>query len=64
MLFSILKVLVLLVIIIVPLLPQQNKKKIEPQTALKINTDTTDSLYAVNENGVIEKVHRISLTDH
>lgn len=64
MLFSILKVLALLAIIIVPLWSRKNKKKIKPKSALKNNTDTTGSLYAVNENGALEKVHRISLTDH
>lgn len=62
MLFIILKIAALLGVIIIPLIPRKRKKRSKPE--FKINSNTADPSYAVDENGRLEKIHRTSLTDH
>ena len=55
MLIEFLGVVLLLALIIMPLVPRKAKPK--PASALKVNTDTHDAEYAINENGKLERIH-------
>ena len=56
MLLAILKIVVLLMIIIIPLRPKKKKRKHNPKIILENHSNTHDSHYAINENGVIEEI--------
>ncbi|TFF37119.1 hypothetical protein [Mucilaginibacter psychrotolerans] len=55
MLIEFLGVVLLLALIVIPLMPRKAKPK--PVTELKVNTDTHDAEYAINENGKLERIH-------
>lgn len=57
MLLITLKIVLLLSSIVIPLSTKKNKVK----KGFDIDTDTTDATYAINENGLLEKIHRPSL---
>jgi hypothetical protein len=62
MLLITLQVVLLLSSILIPL----GAKKAQPHSKpkLRIDTDTKDANYAINENGMLEKIKRTSLSDH
>jgi hypothetical protein len=60
MLLVTLQILLLLSVIITPLrLP-----KAKAETKFKIDTNTENAIYAINENGMLERIQRPSLTNH
>jgi hypothetical protein len=62
MLLIVLKIALLLGSIIIPLRPKKNKSR--AVTKFNINSDTADSQYAVNKNGMLEEINKHSLTNH
>ncbi|TSD63292.1 hypothetical protein FFF34_016975 [Inquilinus sp. KBS0705] len=54
MLLEFFEVIVMLALIILPL--AYPKRKPKHKAELKVNTDTHDSEYAVNENGKLERI--------
>ncbi|MDB5031099.1 hypothetical protein [Mucilaginibacter sp.] len=61
MLFIAIKIVLLLSSIVIPLGAQKTK----PNTSFKfrIDTDTKDALYAINVNGMLERIQRNSMSD-
>lgn len=59
MLVITLQIGLLLAAIILPLKTRKNKTTIP----YKVDTDTSNALYAVNEYGTLEKINRIKLND-
>jgi hypothetical protein len=57
MLLITLQIVLLLTAILMPLSTWKNKARIIP---FKIDTDTSNSLYAVNEFGTLELINRIN----
>jgi hypothetical protein len=61
MILFIVKITLLLGVIIIPLRPQ--KTRIKVKSKLKVDADTKDARYAINENGALEEIDRHSYTD-
>ncbi len=61
MLLVTLQVVVLITAILIPL---SIRKKNNRPIKYKIYTDTSNSLYAVNSFGTLEKINRLNTTDH
>ncbi|MES2425872.1 MAG: hypothetical protein V4560_02825 [Bacteroidota bacterium] len=59
MLVITLQIVLLLAAIVLPLKTRKNKI----DSRYKIDTDTSNALYAVNEYGTLEKINRIKLND-
>ena len=62
MLLITLQVVLLLSSILIPLGAKKAEPK--PKSKFRIDTDTKNARYAINENGVLEKIQRTSLSDH
>ena len=62
MILLILKIALLLAAIVIPLRPRKSKAK--PANKLKVDTDTKNAHYAINENGSLEEINKLDLTDH
>ncbi|MES2374942.1 MAG: hypothetical protein V4553_00095 [Bacteroidota bacterium] len=55
------QIVLLIIAVLMPLnIRKNNKRKIQ----YRIDTDTSNSLYAVNEFGTLEKINRLNPTDH
>lgn len=61
MLLVTLQVVLLITAILMPL---STRKKNSRKIKYKIDRDTSNSQYAVNSFGTLEKINRISATDH
>ncbi len=68
MLFITIKAVLLLGGIIIPLGAPKTQatddSKIKTIIKFRIDTDTTNARYAINENGNLERINRTSLSDH
>ncbi|MGF7078200.1 hypothetical protein [Mucilaginibacter sp. UYCu711] len=61
MLLVILQVVVLITAILMPLSTRKDNSR---NIKYKIDTDTSNSLYAVNAFGTLEKINRLNTTGH
>jgi hypothetical protein len=68
MLYITIQAVLLLGGIIIPLGAQKSQatdsSKFKANIKFRIDTDTTNARYAINENGSLERINRTSLSDH
>jgi hypothetical protein len=53
-----------IVLLIVAIMPLSTRKNRTQKSQYKIDTDTSNSLYAVNEFGTLERINRTNTTGH